>query len=742
MKSFTQLEFRRLVVVANRLPFKFVEKEGTYVAEQNSGGLVSAILALSGKQNKTDDSSNNIIWIGTGDVPEKFENPTGFELLNVDVPKALYNDYYEGFANDTIWPLFHYFPNLVSFNQSTFQAYTEVNRLFSNKIAELVQPDDLIWIHDYQLMLLPAMVRENFPSANIGFFLHIPFPSYELFKLFPRKWREAILNGIIGADLIGFHTNDYTQHFLKSVKRTLGYDCSQNIIHKEDRISRADAFPIGIDYDKFHVQTDPKISEEKEKLTELLKNSKLIFSVDRLDYTKGILNRVLAFEYFLDNFPHWQGKVVFNMVVIPSRDSIQSYKDMKNEIEANVGRINGKFSDLSWRPIIYQYKSLSFHELVALYSTSDVGLITPLRDGMNLVAKEYVASQTERVGILILSEMAGASSELTEALIINPTDVEEVAESINKALEMPEDEKRNKVLRMQKRIMDYDVFTWADDFFSQAGEIHQQQEMLQARYVDAKILDHISSAYKESRTRLIFLDYDGTLIPFAKFPEEAILNEPARNVLEVLASDAKNKLVIISGRDKDFLESQFQGMNLTLVAEHGLFIKHPHEEWKSMIHLETIWKEKVFPVLKDYVDRCSGSFIEEKNASLVWHYRNVDEDFVQVRIHELKDDLFEILKNESKLVLLEGNKILEVKSTVYDKGTTATTLLSQRNYDFILAIGDDRTDEDLFEVLPESAFTIKVGTTMSVARFNLKSQHLVYDFFESLTGNRQSTEIM
>lgn len=734
MKSFTQLEFKRLIVVANRLPFKFVQKDDTYIAEQNSGGLVSAILALSEKKNKTGGSKNNILWIGTGDVPEKFENPTGFELLNVEVPKPLYNDYYEGFANDTIWPLFHYFPSLVSFNQSTFQAYTEVNRLFCNKIAELVRTDDMIWIHDYQLMLLPAMVRELYPHANIGFFLHIPFPSYELFKLLPRKWRESILNGVIGADLIGFHTNDYTQHFLKSVKRTLGYDCSQNTIHKEDRISRADAFPIGIDYDKFHVQTDPNISKEKEKLKELLKDSKLIFSVDRLDYTKGILNRVLAFEYFLDNYPDWQGKVIFNMVVIPSRDNIQSYKDMKNEIEANVGRINGKFSDLTWRPIIYQYKSLSFSELVALYATSDVGLITPLRDGMNLVAKEYVASQTERVGFLILSEMAGASSELTEALIINPTDVEEVAEAINKALEMPDAEKRNKVSRMQQRLSEYNVFTWADDFFSQAGEIHHQQEALQARYVDNKILDNIKQAYQQARSRIIFLDYDGTLIPFAKYPEQAVLNDQARDILNLLSSDFKNKIVIISGRDKDFLESQFMGMNLTLVAEHGLFIKHAHEDWKSMIHLETGWKEKVFPVLKDYVDRCSGSFIEEKNASLVWHYRNVDEDFVQLRIHELKDDLFEILKNESKLVLIEGNKILEVKSTVYDKGTTATSLLSQRNYGFIMAIGDDRTDEDLFEVLPDSAFSIKVGTTMSVARFNLNSQALVYDFFQALTS--------
>jgi trehalose 6-phosphate synthase/phosphatase len=736
MKTFSQLEFNRLVIVANRLPFKFVSQNGTHVAEQNSGGLVSAILALSENLKNTNTAAKDIVWIGTGDVPEKFENPKGFELINVEVPKDLYDEYYEGFSNDTIWPLFHYFPSMVAFGTSSFQAYTEVNRLFCNKIKELVRPDDFVWIHDYQLLLLPGMVRENIPDANIGFFLHIPFPSFEIFKMLPRKWREAVLKGIIGADMIGFHTNDYTQHFLKSVKRTLGYDCSQNLIHAEDRVAKADAFPIGIDYDKFHKQDAPGLNAEKEKLKEQLHGNKLVFSVDRLDYTKGILNRLKGFEYFLDNYPQWHEKVVFNMVVIPSRENIQRYKEMKTEIEATVGRINGKFSNLSWRPIIYQYKSLPFQELVALYSMSDVGLITPLRDGMNLVAKEYIAAQCAGKGMLVLSEMAGAASELTEALIINPTDVEEVAEAVSKALEMSESDKRQKIEKMQQRIKAYNVYTWANDFFSQAKEIHTRQMKLRARYVDNNIMENILGAYHSAKSRIIFIDYDGTLIPFARYPEQAVLGEQGKHVISMLAEDPANRMVVISGRDKDFLDRQFDDMNLTLVAEHGLFVKHPHSQWKSTAVLETDWKKKVFPVLKENVDRCPGSFIEDKNASLVWHFRNVDEDFVQVRIHELKDDLFEILKNEPKLVMLEGNKILEVKSTVYDKGTSALTLLDQGAYDFILALGDDRTDEDLFGALPDNAFTIKVGSAMSLAKYNLKSQRLVYEFFESLVGTK------
>jgi trehalose 6-phosphate synthase/phosphatase len=736
MKTFSQLEFNRLVIVANRLPFKFVLQGDTYVPEQNSGGLVSAILALSENIKKSNSAAKDIVWIGTGDVPERFTNPKGFELANVNVPKDLYNEYYEGFSNDTVWPLFHYFSTIVSFNQKTYQSYCEVNRLFSEKIKEIVQPNDFVWIHDYQLMLLPAMIRESFPEVNIGFFLHIPFPSFEIFKLLPRKWRESLLRGIIGADLIGFHTNDYTQHFIKSVKRTLGYDCSQNLIHTEDRIARADAFPIGIDFEKFNNQTSEEIINEKKKLNDQLQGNKLVFSVDRLDYTKGILNRLIAFEYFLDHYPEWQNKVIFNMVVVPSRDTISSYKEMKNEIEATVGRINGKFSNLAWRPIIYQYKSLPFNELIALYAESDVGLITPLRDGMNLVAKEYVAAQKEKTGILILSEMTGAAAELTEALIINPTDVEEVADSINRALTMSDMEKQQRVMMMQQRIKDYNVYTWANDFFSQANEIHTKQISLEARYIDSKIMTSILNAYHNSRLRIIFIDYDGTLIPFSKYPDQAVLGPRAKHTIMQITEDARNKVVIISGRDKKFLEKQFDDMDLTLVAEHGLFIKHQHEEWKSMIHYEIGWKDKVFPVLKEYVERCPGSFIEEKNASLVWHFRNVDDDFVQVRIHELKDDLFEILKNEPKIAMVEGNKILEVKSIVYDKGTTATSLLKQKNYDFILAIGDDRTDEDLFAVLPESAISIKIGTAMSEAKYNLQSQKLVYEFFESLVGDK------
>jgi trehalose 6-phosphate synthase/phosphatase len=734
MKTFSELDYNRLVIISYRLPFKFLKKGNSFRAIQNSGGLVSAILALFEKMSLSPDKKD-ITWIGAGNTSdEKCVNSSGVELFAVTIPDSVNDKYYGGFCNDILWPLFHYFPSLTVYDESFYEAYLEANRLFLEKVKKLIRPGDFIWVHDYQLLLLPGMIRKIMPEANIGFFLHIPFPSYEIFRLLPRKWRESVLKGMTGANLIGFHTNDYTQYFIKSVKRTLGYECIHNHIYTDDeRIVKADAFPIGIDFEKFHNSCNSlNIHKEKKKLRNYLGDKKLVFSVDRLDYTKGLINRLMAYEYFLENYPQWHEKVVFNMVVLPSRDQVQKYRDMKKEIEATVGRINGKYSNLAWRPIIYQYKSLAFHELVACYDISDVGLITPLRDGMNLVAKEYVASQKDNFGMLVLSEMTGAASELTESIIISPTDMEETGDAIYKALEMPQKEKAKRILKMQERLQNYDVFTWANDFFNQADEIRTEQIKMSVRYIDSKILKEIKDQYLTSASRIIFIDYDGTLIPFSKYPEQAVMTEKAEKIITQLTNDERNKIVIISGRDQKFLERQFIKANVTLIAEHGFFIKEPQKEWVTNISVELGWKQKVAPVLDNYVDRCTGSFIEGKYASLAWHFRNVDDDFADLRINELKDDLQEVLKNESKLEVLEGNKVLEIKSMLYNKGSVASKLLAEQHYSFALAIGDDKTDEDLFKAMPENAFTIKVGTSLSIAKYNLKKQKQLYELFQEL----------
>jgi len=719
--------FDRLVIAAYRLPFKLSKKRKGYKAIQNSGGLVSAILALSEnfKNSNKDLKNSKIVWAGIANdlpddvTPDSFENES-FDILPVTIAKDVNDLYYGGFCNDLIWPLFHYFPTYAVFDNDYFKAYEEANLRFCDELVKTIKPGDFIWIHDYQLMLLPEMIRKKMPEATIGFFLHIPFPSFELFRLLPRQWRESVIKGLLGADLVGFHTHDYAQNFIKSVKRTTGYECHQNTIYTPNKLVKADAFPIGIDYDKFHDACLKKqVLAEKEKLKNNLLTNKLIFSVDRLDYSKGLLLKLKGYETFLETYPEWRSKVVFNMVVVPSRDNIDKYRNMKREIESTVGRINGKFSSLSWQSIIYQYKSLTFNELVALYDFSDVGLITPLRDGMNLVAKEYVACQVENNGVLILSEMAGAAAELNEALIINPVDNIEMAEAIFNALEMKLEDKQSRLERMKNRISNYNVFTWAFDFFNQTYDTKEEQKKMRVRFVNPAITKQIVSDYQKAERRILFLDYDGTLVPFEKYPEMAIILKETRGIIKKLSKDPKNQVVIISGRDKEFLETQFAGINVNLVAEHGYFIKKGYDDWETAITGDEQWKEAVLPILNEYVSRCNGTFIEEKTGSIAWHYRNAESDFAQLRLHELRDDLAEIIRHKTDFEILEGHKVLEVKSGKYDKGQAAIALINGQDFGFIFAAGDDKTDEFLFKALPDSSYTIRVGLSPSFAKYNV-----------------------
>jgi trehalose 6-phosphate synthase/phosphatase len=724
--------FKRLIIAAYRLPFKFSKAKNGYKALQNSGGLVSAILALSENFQLSKEVNNSkIVWAGIAEnlpdncLPKDIDNEH-FDILPILIPPKLNDLYYGGFCNNLLWPLFHYFPSYCVFNTDYFEAYYQANILFCDELVKKIQPGDFIWIHDYQLFLLPAMIRNKVPDATIGFFLHIPFPSFELFRLLPRLWRESIIKGMLGADLVGFHTHDYTQHFIKCVKRTTGFECHQNIIYSPEKLIKADAFPIGIDYNKFHQAcTNTQVIKEKQKIHKNLVSQKLIFSVDRLDYSKGLLLRLKGFETFLEKYPQWHSKVVFNMVVVPSRDSIEKYKEMKKEIEYTVGRINGKYSSLAWRPIVYQYKSLSFNELIALYDLSDVGLITPLRDGMNLVAKEYVTCQNENKGVLILSEMAGAASELSEALLINPFDSFEMADAINQALEMKCPEKINRLERMQNRLINYDVFAWAFDFFNQTYDIKEQQNKMSI-HIDKDNFSKIINHYHKAKSRIFFLDYDGTLVSLTKYPEQAVIDKPTLDIIRNLSSNPNNTVVIISGRDKQFLDKQFKCIDVHLVAEHGYFIKQRGQNWESTINSDLQWKDSVLPILNEYVNRCNGTFIEIKEGSIAWHYRNADLDFAELRLHELRDDLTEIIRHKTDFEIIEGNKVLEIKCGKYDKGTAAKSILSGENYDFIFAAGDDITDEFLFRALPSSAYSIKVGLNTSYARYNVSgSSHLL-----------------
>ncbi len=734
-KTFSR-HYDRLVLVSYRLPFRVLRNR----LVQNSGGLVSAVLALAqkGETDKATRLGNEVVWIGkSDDTREELAKAQGlagpFNLVPVHIEDKLDEKFYGGFCNDMIWPLFHYFSSLANFDSSYFEAYKKAHEAFVEQVSTAIRPTDLVWVHDYHLMLLPGMIRRQFPDAQIGFFLHIPFPSFEILRLMPRPWRQAILRGLLGADVVGFHTFDYTQYFLRAVSRTLGIETTANSVTLGDRLVTAETFPLGIDYGRFNeaARSGP-VDRERQKLRRILGGKKLIFSVDRLDYSKGLQHRLSAFEYFLEKYPQWREKIVFDMVVVPSRDTIARYREMKKEIEADAGRINGKYGSLSWRPLVYEYRSLPFAEMVARYSLSDVGLITPLRDGMNLVAKEYLACQEDGPGVLILSEMAGAAAELSEAILINPTDKEEVAAAIAQALAMSEYERRAVLGRMQNRLRAYSVFSWARDFFDVMGRTREEQRARKIRLLSPTVEDRIAGQYRESSCRMIMLDYDGTLVPFSRYPEGAVPGEDVVAMLKQLSTDARNTVVIISGRERNSLDKWFGDQRVVLVAEHGAFIRIPPGEWSGEVDADPSWKQKVLPILQRYAERCTGAFIDEKTLSLVWHYRNADPAIALLRSQELKDELREIVSHDGRLQVMEGSKIIEVKRSGYDKGSVAAKLLGMATYDFILALGDDRTDEDLFKVLPEDAVTIKVGLSASLARYNLRTQQDVSRLIERL----------
>lgn len=723
----------KLIIVSNRLPVTVLKKKSKFSFQPSVGGLVTGVSSL--------DMSQEQIWIGwpgitlsgystKSDSIELKEKLSEQNYHPVFLKRNDFENYYRGFCNEIIWPLFHYFVQYANYEKSYWDSYKRVNEAFSQEVLEVANDDDIIWIHDYHLMLLPELIRKKMPKVKIGFFLHIPFPSSEIFRLIP--WCGEILEGLLGADLIGFHTFDYARHFLESVRRVLGYEHTLGQITLGNHAVKVDTFPMGIDYQKFSQAPEQKeVQLSISKLSENIKESyKVILSIDRLDYTKGIPERLEAFDNFLDRNPNYKGKVVFIVVAVPSRIEVEHYRLLKEQVDNLAGRINGKHGTIGWTPIWYMYRSFDFTELTALYSIADVLFLTPLRDGMNLVAKEYVATRKNEDGVLILGEMAGTAKELGEALIINPNDLQGTSNALKAAIKMPIDEQKRRMKSMQGRLERYDVKRWAHDFIDRIIQIKEVQRQLVSKGLSQSRRNKLLQSYQKSKRALFLLDYDGTLIPFNDRPEKVKPDRELKDILGSIYGHSDNELVIISGRDRRTLDRWVSNMSNGLVAEHGVWIKED-KSWEAIDMLSDEWKEEIRPILEVFVDRTPGSFIEEKDFSLVWHFRKVDPALSVVRVGELKDVLLHITANLN-VGVLEGNKVIEVKDTGINKGKATMHWMAKAKWDFILSIGDDWTDEDIFEVLPEWAYSIKVGFGPTKARFNLPSYREVRKLLKDL----------
>ena len=711
----------RLIFVSNRLPITVTKNTGTINYKRSLGGLATGLSSF--------HKHHNSIWIGWPGIDldsiknkkEEIKNKliSEFECYPVFLDKGDINNYYAGFCNKTIWPLFHYFIQYTTFDIELWDAYKLVNKKFCKIILQISGPNDIIWIQDYHLMLLPKLIRQSIPDATIGFFLHIPFPSYEIFRLIP--WREEILEGLLGSDLIGFHTYDYERHFLSSLHRILGLDLKMNKIDFQGRIIQADCFPMGINYKKYYEKAqDSKTLKQIKKIRQETGDRKIILSLDRMDYTKGILQRLDAYELFLEKYPQYKEKIILIFVIGPSRSKVEEYQILKSDIDELVGKINGRFGSIKWNPILYIHRPLPFEQLIALYRIADVALITPIRDGMNLIAKEYVTSKIEGNGVLILSETTGAAKQLYEAIIINTNNREQIVSALKQALEMPEEHKKKKMHKMQNRIKNYDVTRWAEDFIENLFQTKNIPQDKTLKILTFQNKEKLINDYKKSNERLIILDYDGTLIKFFKKPKYAKPDDEILYLLKKLTSDSKNKIIIISGRDKNTINEWFKYLNIDLIAEHGLWIKIKESTWEMLELLKNDWKNNIRPILEKYVNRTPGSFIEEKEYSLAWHYRKTEKELGDRRSRELIN-ILETHCYNTELNVLDGNKVIEIKNSLINKGRAIYQVLIEKDWDFILIMGDDTTDEDMFEIAPESAYSIRIGLERTKARFNLYS---------------------
>lgn len=719
----------KIIIIANRLPVK-IEREGnSFSVKRSEGGLATGLGSLETKAEK--------YWVGwpgihVDDEDEKREITEKLHELNyhpVFLSVEQIENYYEGYSNSTIWPLCHYFFSFIQYRTEYWETYKEVNNLFCRETIPFIENDDVIWVQDYQLMLLPKLIRDQKNDVNIGYFHHIPFPSYELFRVLPE--REEVLEGLLGADLIGFHTHDYMRHFISAIYRVLDLNCNLDEISLKDRIVHVDAFPMGINYEQYHdAPLLPEVKKKSEILREGLGTQDIILSVDRLDYSKGILHRLQGFSRFLENHPEYHEKVSLAMIVVPSRDAVGRYADLKTEIDQSIGQINGLYSTLGWTPIHYFYQSFAFEDLIALYDIADIALVTPVRDGMNLVAKEYLATKRDRPGILILSEMAGAAIELSDSIIINPNDTQEIEDALVQALTMPDKEKRERLNRMQKRISTQTVKKWANDFVQELLNIREQNKEILQKVVGKRQLSQIKKSYEQASSRLILLDYDGTLSPFVKNPEDAVPSEELLQLLREMTSDSKNKVVINSGRNHQILDKWFRGLNLDFAAEHGAFYKE-NGKWHENLVEKMEWDDEILNIIEHTIEKTPRSHLEQKDASLVWHYRNVDVWLAELRQKQLINALMGPT-SRLNLQIVPGNKIVEIKSPEYNKGSEVKRLLEKNEYDFVLAIGDDTTDEDMFYALPPDGISIKVGNFSPAAKYRIPLQSAVIPFFQKL----------
>ena len=730
----------RLILVANRLPVSVDLSGGQVQIQPSSGGLATGMRGLS--------KAEHVSWVGwPGGMPNSDEQRASLEAqLREHSATPVYlsgheaERFYEGMSNSVIWPLFHYLIDRLPLFVKDFDEYRSVNERFADAVCAEASDEDLIWIHDYHLLLLPGILRARLPRARIGFFLHIPFPSSEIFRLLPH--REQLLRGMLGANLIGFHTHSYARHFADALLGTLGIEPELDRVDVDGRNVSLGVFPMGIDVAGFErMAQDPELPARVAELRRAQGVERRLLGVDRLDYTKGIPRKLLAMERLLERSPHYRGKVRLLQIAVPSRENVAEYKSLRNDVEQLVGRINGSSGSLHDVPIHYLYQPVTQAELVASYRAADIMVVTPLRDGMNLVAKEYVAARTDGDGVLVLSELAGAASELGEALTVNPYDVESLALTLDRALSMPEAERRERMTALRDKVRAHPVELWAKSFVDtlEAGERGLGPRDLRR---DPDQLDALALGLAENPEVVLALDYDGTLVPIARNPDLAVPDSALSELLAMLGRLSGVRVCVVSGRAQGSLAAWLGKLPIDLVAEHGVWSKRAGvAAWKCHVDPTTLgWLPDARGILETYVERAPGAFLEQKTAGLAWHYRNVDP---YLGVHLARELRVHLVRHFAQLPvsILAGRKVIELRPQGMDKGAAARDSLALfATGAAVAAAGDDRTDEDLFLALPEGSISLCAGTLATRAGYRISGPEQLRRFLRRFAEVRAAMQ--
>lgn len=792
----------RLFVASFRLPLTVeIGDEGEVKSSISNGslGLFSAFRELLGRV--------PIKWLGApgqtfheGEERRKMEIYFGSKRTRKSMGLLSYvplfpneedAEKHQEFCNSVMWPLFHYMPlNLGerTYHVDTFSAFERVNQFYADRLLDewqrsgCAEADAMFWIHDFHLFLVPQMLRDRLPNAQIGFFLHTPFPAGEVFRaLAPRK---ELLEGVLGADLLGFHTYDYARHFLSACERLLGLTVEPNVVDNMGVCVQVGIYPFGIDADTFKAAMKQSIVKDiASSLKESFDGKKIIIGVDRLDYIKGIPHKLLAIEHFLETHPEWIGRVVVLQITTPSMSASEEYQAFRSEILEMVGRINGRFATIEDMPIHYREHPMTFEELCALYSIADVAIITSLRDGMNLVSHEYIVCQREGNGVLILSEFTGAAQNLPGAVLVNPWNVEEVSDAIYQSLEMPDFERELKHQKLYRHVVMHTASAWGVRFIDDLQK-YSSKRREKAKKLVALPAEVVCQSYRYAKgKRLFFFDYDGTLRKYESQPE---LAEPTQRLLEALkklSSCDDNIVFIVTGRQKSTMVDWFRGIGVGFAVEHGFSLRWPDHlrdhfrgkkepdpelddvwnRWENgyIVGRDDTWDdlmstkdliamrdalETAGALLRRIEDCTPSSFLAQKESAFSWHFRDADPDFAVSRAHDARQALEEVLVG-SPMEVLMGQKILYVRPKGVHKGAAVgevIRLLEERGElpKWVLSIGDDRTDEDMFKELYKLTKdkdvvvnTCTVGRKTTAAKYYVSGVEDVLAVLEALGTN-------